>query len=92
MEVVFKFHPRRKNMTIYYVATRACYVLVEAENETQAEILGRPAIHDLYAEQRERLGREVPIHIVTIRPASSQEPEFCLSLEHLNRCSPRWFP
>ena len=62
-------------MTIYYVATLACYVLVEAENELDAEVKGHPALHDLYAERSNRLGRDVPIHIVTIRPASSQEIE-----------------
>ena len=43
----------------------ARYVLVDAENETQARELGQPALHELYADLRERLGREVPINILT---------------------------
>jgi len=62
-------------MTIYYVATLARYVLVDAEDETQARELGRLALHDLYADLRERLGKEVPIEIRTIREATEDEIE-----------------
>ena len=61
---------------IYYVATLARYVLIDAANETQAADLGKESLHDLYADLRERLGREVPINIRTIRPATSEEIEF----------------
>ncbi len=60
-------------MTTYYVATLARYVLVDAENETQASELGHEALHELYADLRERFGKEVPINILTIRPATSDE-------------------
>ena len=60
-------------MTAYFVATRARYVVVEAENETQARELGQPALYELYADLRERLGREVPIEIHTVRPATTDE-------------------
>jgi hypothetical protein len=63
-------------MTTYYVATLARYVLVSAENETLARELGHAALHELYAEDRERLGKGAPINIVTIRPATSDEIEF----------------
>jgi hypothetical protein len=62
-------------MTTYYVATLARYVLVDAEDETQARELGRAALHDLYADLRERLGREVPIEIRTVREAAEDEIE-----------------
>lgn len=60
-------------MTTYFVATRVRYVLVDAEDETQARELGHTALHELYADMRERLGREVPIEIHTIRPATDDE-------------------
>ena len=62
-------------MTTYYVATLACYVLVEARNETQARELGCAALHDLYADLREKLGRKVPIDIQTVRLATDDEME-----------------
>ena len=62
-------------MTTYYVATLARYVLVEAENEVQARDLGHAALHDLYADVRSRLGRDVPINILTVRPATGDEIE-----------------
>lgn len=64
-------------MTTFYVATLARYVLVEAEDESAGRIAGRAALHELYADIRERLGREVPIEIRTIRPATTDEIEFC---------------
>ena len=60
-------------MTIYLAATRARYVLVEAEDESTARQLGHVALHELYADLRERLGRDVPIEIHTIREATSDE-------------------
>ena len=60
-------------MTSYFVSTRARYVVVEAENETQSRELGWAALHELYVDLRERLGREVPIEIHTIRPATTDE-------------------
>jgi len=62
-------------MTTYYVATLARYVLVDADDETQARELGRAALRDLYADLRERLGREVPIEIRTVRKATEDEIE-----------------
>lgn len=60
-------------MTTYLVATIARYVLVDAIDETQARELGRPALYELYADLRERLGRDVPIEIHTVRPATPEE-------------------
>jgi hypothetical protein len=60
-------------MTTYYVATRARYVVVNAENEMQARDLGQVALHELYSDLRERLGREVPTEIHTIRQATTDE-------------------
>lgn len=62
-------------MTTYYVATLARYVLVDANDETQARELGETALHELYADLHAKLGREVPIHIQTIRPATADEIE-----------------
>lgn len=62
-------------MTTYFVATLARYVLVDAKNETQARELGHAALHELYADVRAKWGKEVPIEIRTIRPATSNEIE-----------------
>lgn len=60
-------------MTTYYVATLARYVLVDANDETHARELGQVALHELYADLRAKLGRDMPINIQTIRPASEDE-------------------
>jgi hypothetical protein len=67
----------RKDQTMktYYVATLARYVLVEADDETTAREVGQAALHTLYADVRERLGKEVPIEIRTIREATRDEIE-----------------
>ena len=62
-------------MKTYLVATLARYVLVEANDEAQARELGRVALHDLYADLRERLGKDVPIEIRTVREATEDEIE-----------------
>jgi hypothetical protein len=62
-------------MTTYYVATLARYVLVEAENDADARERGHAALHELYADLREQLGKEVPINIATLRPATTEEIE-----------------
>ena len=62
-------------MTAYYVATLACYVLVNANNEAEAHELGKPALQNLYAESRERVERYAPIEIHTVRPATEDEVE-----------------
>ena len=62
-------------MTTYYVATLARYVLVEATNELDARAKGSAALCDLYADVRERNGRESPIQIRTVRPATDEEIE-----------------
>ena len=62
-------------MPFFYVATRFRYVLVEATNETDARTAGTAALHDLYADLRQRLGKEVPIDIHTIREATVSEIE-----------------
>lgn len=60
-------------MTTYLVATLARYVLVDAANEDEARALGQVALHDLYADLRKRLGKDVPIIVRTIRPATDEE-------------------
>lgn len=60
-------------MTTYYVATLARYVLVDAENKAAARELGHAALHELYADLRERWGKGVPNEILTIRPATTDE-------------------
>lgn len=60
-------------MKTWLVATLARYVLVEADDLTQARELGRRELHDLYADLRQRLGREVTIEIRTVREASDEE-------------------
>ena len=62
-------------MTTYLVATLARYVLVEAHTEIDARERGYAVLHDLYADMRERLGGEVPINILTVRPAADDEIE-----------------
>jgi hypothetical protein len=68
-----KPHTLEKTMTIYFVATRTRYVLVEAEDESTARITGHAALDDLHVDLRRRLGREVPIEIHTVRQATSGE-------------------
>lgn len=62
-------------MTTYLVATLARYVLVEAANEDAARELGMPKLFELYADLRSKLGRDVPISICTVRPATDDEIE-----------------
>jgi hypothetical protein len=64
-------------MTTYYVATLANYVLVEAENEAQARELGQVALEKLYAEAGRQIGKNVPVNILVVRPAITDEIEFC---------------
>lgn len=60
-------------MAVFYVATLARYVLVEAVNEDEARQRGAVVLYDLYADVRAKLGREVPIDIRTVRLATSDE-------------------
>ncbi len=60
-------------MKTYYVATLARYVLVEAEDASQAHQLGQATLDDLYADLRERLGKDVPIEIRIVREATRDE-------------------
>jgi len=62
-------------MTMFYVATRARYVLVEAANDTDARRLGQPALRELHAEIDQRIGRDVPVEIHVVRPATRDEIE-----------------
>ena len=55
-------------MTTYYVATLARYVLVEAENESDARQRGHAALRELDA--------NLPINIRTVRLATADEIEF----------------
>ena len=60
-------------MTAYYVATLARYVVVDAETESQARERGTVALRELYADLRARYGRDLPIEIRVVRPATSDE-------------------
>ena len=62
-------------MTTYDVATLARCVLVETADASAARVDGHAALRDLYADQRERLGRDVPIVLRTIRLATTDEIE-----------------
>ena len=62
-------------MTTYLVATLARYVLVEANNEDAARELGMPKLIELYADLRAKLGRDVPINICSVRPATEDKIE-----------------
>jgi hypothetical protein len=64
-------------MTTYYVATLAKYVLVEAENQGQARELGRVGLEKLHADAGRQIGMEMPINIHVVRPATTDEIEFC---------------
>jgi hypothetical protein len=77
--------------TMFYVATLARYVLVEADNEEQARERGQTALEVLYAELRLRQGAEMPVVIRTIRPATTDEIDFCRwNEETLAREGLRW--
>ena len=62
-------------MTTFYVATRARYVLVEATNAIEARRLGEPALQELHADVAQRIGRDVPVEIHVVRPATDDEIE-----------------
>jgi len=62
-------------MTPFYVATRARYVVVEAANEIDARLLGQPALQELHADLGKQIGRDLPVEIHVVRPATSDEIE-----------------
>ena len=64
-------------MNTYYVATLAKYVLVEAENEDRARELGRVALEKLHADAGRRIGKDLPVDILVVRPATTDEIKFC---------------
>jgi hypothetical protein len=64
-------------MMTYYVATLAKYVLVEAENVGQAIELGRIGLEKLHAEVGRRLGKEIAVNILVVRPTTTDEVESC---------------
>lgn len=66
-------------MTTYYVAALAHYVLVEAAGEAQARELARPGLEELQAPTARRLGRDLPVEILTVRPATDDEIELARS-------------
>lgn len=59
-------------MTTQYVATGAQYALLDAVNEVQVRAMWQPALAVLY---RERLGKDVPVEIHTVRLATGNEAE-----------------
>ena len=62
-------------MTTFYVATRARYVIVEADDETEARRLGEPGLQKLHAEVSACIGHDVPVEIHVVRPATDDEIE-----------------
>ncbi len=60
-------------MTTYLVATLSIYVLVDAQEEAEARVAAMPLLYEQYAALRERLGGDVPINILTVRPATTDE-------------------
>lgn len=56
-----------KTMPTYYVATLASYVLVDAENEDHARVLGLADLHELHPE------RTAPFTICTVRLSTEEE-------------------
>jgi hypothetical protein len=70
-----RFTPQR-SPAMFYVATLARFVLVEAENEKQARERGHVALEELYAELRRQFDAEMPVNILTVRPATTDEIEF----------------
>lgn len=62
-------------MTMYYVATLASYVLIEADSADEARRLGRLALAALRIDARQPFSPDVPIHVHTVRPASADEIE-----------------
>ena len=62
-------------MTMFYVATQARYVLVEAASESEARRLGQPALEELHADLGQQIGRDFPVEIHVVRPATGDETE-----------------
>jgi hypothetical protein len=61
--------------TVYYVATLACYVLVDAASENEARQLGAISLEQLYAGLEDGRVGDAPLQIATIRPATVEEIE-----------------
>lgn len=59
-------------MTTYYVSSGFRYVIIDAEDEAAARIVGLEALHD---DLQKHIGRDAPISIHTIRPATDDEIE-----------------
>ncbi len=65
-------------MTMYYVATRTSYVLVDAESSDEARVQGRTALAELRTGAQPAVAMKGPIDIHTMRPATADEIEFWL--------------
>lgn len=74
-------------MTMFYVATRARCVVVEAADETEARRLALPALRALHAEVSARIGRDLPVEVHVVRPATDDEIQLHLewAREAINR-------
>lgn len=62
-------------MTTYFVATPTMWTLVDAADESAAREAALPGLHKLYAQTGSRIGRDFPIEIHTVRPATDGEIE-----------------
>lgn len=66
---------RSRSMPVYYVATIARYVLVEAANEDEARRIAEPKLRELYADVRCEISADISIRIHTVRAATAEEIE-----------------
>jgi hypothetical protein len=62
-------------MTMFYVATRARHVVVEATDEAEARRLGLPELQKLHTRVSTSIGRNLPVEIHVVRPATDDEIE-----------------
>jgi hypothetical protein len=53
------------------------HVLVEKEHEERARELGGVALGKLHANAGRRLGKDMPVDILVVRPATTDDVEFC---------------
>jgi hypothetical protein len=60
-------------MTTYFVATFSMWTIVDAADEFAEWQAALPGLQKLYAEADFRIGRDFPIGILTVRPATDDE-------------------
>ena len=60
-------------MTKYFVATLSIWVVIDAADESATRDAALPLLQQLNAESGSRIGRDFPIEILTVRPATPKE-------------------